>query len=354
MEVFQGHGGACFHDIVEEVFARYDIQQSYDWNYHNAPGELPQVDVPPVAGGWDFCGIPVNSPLGIPAGPLLNSRWILYYSRLGFDVLTYKTVRSAYRASFPVPNLLPVKGGPLDSEGRELREQLEGEVGSWAISFGMPSKEPRVWMEDVARARAGLLQGQVLVVSVVASPLPGWTMDEVAADFARCAAWAKQAGAQVVEINLSCPNVCTREADLYLEPEASRKVAVAVREALGDLPLVLKVGLFPNQALAGAVIDAVAGVADAVSATNSITAKVAGRFDGLKRGIGGAAITQRCLAETEMLSEALAGRLKLISVGGVRDAADVKARLGAGAHHVQIATAAMLDPMTGVKIRAGL
>ena len=45
-----------------------------------------------------FCGIPVQSPLGIPAGPLLNSRWLLYYASLGFDVLTYKTVRSSARA----------------------------------------------------------------------------------------------------------------------------------------------------------------------------------------------------------------------------------------------------------------
>jgi hypothetical protein len=46
--------------------------------------------VPDVPGHWTFCGLPVASPLGMPAGPLLNSRWILHYAALGFDVLTYK------------------------------------------------------------------------------------------------------------------------------------------------------------------------------------------------------------------------------------------------------------------------
>ena len=57
---------------------RYDITRSYDWNYEHAPAAVPDIDVPAYPGEWDFLGIPVNSPLGIPAGPLLSSRWILY------------------------------------------------------------------------------------------------------------------------------------------------------------------------------------------------------------------------------------------------------------------------------------
>ena len=85
----------------------YDIARSYDWNYENVPAP-PEIEVPAVPGEWHFCGLPVASPLGIPAGPLLNSKWILYYARLGFDVLTYKTVRSSYRGCYEPPNLLPV------------------------------------------------------------------------------------------------------------------------------------------------------------------------------------------------------------------------------------------------------
>lgn len=330
----------------------YDIGQSYDWNYEQAPAEPVRVAVPPVPSQWTFCGLPVNSPLGMPAGPLLNSRWIAYYAALGFDVLTYKTVRSRYRACYEPPNLLPLEDVELRAEGSQVRAAEHGR--SWAISFGMPSKEPAVWMADVAAARQSLTEGQVLVVSVVASPEAHWTTDDLARDFAQCARWAVEAGAQVVEANLSCPNVCTAETDLYLSAEASGLIARRIRDAIPDAPLALKVGLFREKQEAAALVEAVRGYATALSATNSITAFVADRYGGARRGVGGAAITARCLEETRMLRAVLdeAGSpMELISVGGVMTATDVRDRLAAGANHVQLATAPMLDPMVGIRIR---
>src|SRR5437762_181987 len=159
---------------------RYEIAQSYDWNYANAPAESTDIDVPPFPGQWDFCGIPVDSPLGVPAGPLLNSGWILYYARLGFSVLTYKTVRSSFRACYDPPNLLPVAAGQLRGSNDAVTAADRG--GSWAISFGMPSKQSAVWRRDVEIARNGLTAGQALSVSVVATPQPDWTLDEIAED----------------------------------------------------------------------------------------------------------------------------------------------------------------------------
>ena len=46
--------------------------------------------------------------------------------------------------------------------------------------------------------------------------------------------------------------------------------------------------------------------------------------------------------------------LRLVSVGGVSSAADVLERLAIGADHVQLATAAMLNPMVGITIRDAL
>jgi dihydroorotate dehydrogenase len=338
---------------------RYDIGQSYDWNYDHAPAQPPRSSAPAVPGVWDFCGLPVNSPLGIPAGPLLNSRWILYYAALGFDVLTYKTVRSRYRKSYDPPNLLPVNGEALRTEGMEIEALRDSAAyDTWAISFGMPSKEPDEWRADVEKARAGLGRGQVLSVSVVASPEPEWTIDQLAADFALCSKWAAESGAQAVEANLSCPNVCTKEADLYLAPAAARLIAAAVRDAVPPaIPVLLKIGLFPRRAEAAALVEAVSPYADAISATNSITAVVRGEFGGLRRGVGGAGTTARCLEETCMLAGILQeqqSHLKLVSVGGVMNAGDVRDRLGAGAHHVQLATAPMIDPAVGLQIRKEL
>ncbi|MFN7925694.1 MAG: hypothetical protein U0Q16_36680 [Bryobacteraceae bacterium] len=334
---------------------RYDIERTYDWNYVNAPDYPLEVEVPECEGEWDFCGIPVNSPLGIPAGPLLNSRWIRYYAGLGFDVLTYKTVRSRFRHSYEPPNLLPVRAAALHGAGSELEADYEAdEFDSWAISFGMPSREPEVWREDVERARRMLGRGQVLSVSVVASPEPGWTLDQLADDFALCAEWAADAGAEAIEANFSCPNVCSQEADLYLSPGSSAAIAAAIRNRVSRLPLILKIGLFENCEQAEALIAAVSPYADAISTTNSISARVRGEFDGLRRGIGGAAITSRCLAELDMLAGIIRRRgsqLKLIGVGGVMNAHDVQNRLDAGAHNVQMGTAPMIDPLVGLCVR---
>ena len=92
-------------------------------------------------------------------------------------------------------------------------------------------------------------------------------------------------------------------------------------------------------------------------AVNSISAKISTHFDGLTRGIGGACIRQRCQAETAMLDGVIRERgskLKLIAVGGMGSAAGVRERLAAGAHHVQLATAAMLDPLVAIRIRTEL
>jgi hypothetical protein len=48
----------------------------------------------------------VECPVGIAAGPLPNSKWIEAYARLGYGLLTYKTVRTVERAAFPAPNLV--------------------------------------------------------------------------------------------------------------------------------------------------------------------------------------------------------------------------------------------------------
>jgi dihydroorotate dehydrogenase (NAD+) catalytic subunit len=340
--------------------ANYDIGASYEWNYANAPAEPERLFAPDWPGTWDFCGLPVSAPIGIAAGPLLNSRWLLYYAARGFDVVTYKTVRSSARASYSPPNLLPVRGEAMaGAESAVIADAGAGAADSWAISFGMPCRDPVVWQEDAARARRELGPRQVLVVSVVASPEDGWSLNRIAADFAQCARWARDAGAHVVEANLSCPNVETQEGNLYASDTASGRIAEAIRREVPEVPLVLKVGLFDDRSQMGRFVRAVSGTATAISTTNTIAAMVqspdgSSLFAGGRRGIGGRMIAARCLQELRMLADAIGSSgsdLRLIGVGGVSTADDVLERLQAGAHHVQLATAAMLDPDVGVTLR---
>jgi dihydroorotate dehydrogenase (NAD+) catalytic subunit len=345
---------------TQNPVAGYDWLKTYEWNYANPPEPVSAFETP-VPGQWDFCGLKVESPLGIAAGPLLNGRWILYYASLGFDVLTYKTVRSRGRASYPMPNLQPVQNDSLRESGKTLR--LAGEMnGSWAVSFGMPSRAPDIWREDIERTREALPKNKILSVSVVATPEPEWTVENLAEDFARCARWALESGADAVEANFSCPNVASVDAQLYQQPQAAALVAAHLREAVRSKPLLIKIGHIVDPTLARNLAKALSRYVDALVMVNCISAKMIdqnGRnfFDGEARGIAGTGIYEAALEQIRLFSRVIREEglsTRLVAVGGITTAEQVRAHLGAGSHAVQLATAAMLDPAIGRKIRERL
>ena len=352
--------GSANSSVNESTVPRYDWHRTYDWNFDHAP-EATRLEERPVPGNWDFCGLPVASPLGIAAGPLLNGKWILYYAALGFDALTYKTVRSRARASYPLPNLQPVTAKAVRSDAGTLGAASEMR-GSWAVSFGMPSKAPEFWRRDVEATRRSLPKGKVLSISVVATPEEHWTIDEVADDFARCARWAVESGADCIEANFSCPNVASADGQLYQQPGSAGLVAARLREAVGSVPLLIKVGHVVDKQLAAELTNAVARHASALVMVNCVSATVVDAdqrpmFDGQKRGIAGAAIREAALDQVRLFSRVIREcglELRLVGVGGITSAADLRAHLDAGSHSVQLATAAMLDPQVGLTIRAGI
>src|SRR5262245_41057893 len=342
------------------LFAGYDTRQSYDWNYEHVPA-APVEDEPSVPGCWSFCGLPVSSPLGIAAGPLLNGRWILYYAALGFDVLTYKTVRSRARACYALPNLQPVETTRLNSADHSLRS-IDQMQGSWAVSFGMPSKSPDLWRADVEATRRALPKEKLLSVSVVATPDEGWSLEDLADDYACCAQWAFESGADCVEANFSCPNVPSADGQLYQQPEAAGLVARRLRRASGARPLLIKIGHVLDEILAANLSKAVAPYANALVMVNCISATVVDEqsrplFGGQRRGIAGEAIRQAAVVQVRLFEQVRQRhglKLGLVGVGGIATAEHVRTHLDAGAHAVQLATAAMLEPGIGLQIRRDL
>jgi dihydroorotate dehydrogenase len=314
-----------------------------------------------VPGQWDFLGIPVGSPLGIAAGPLLNGAWCLHYARLGFDVLTYKTVRSRERACYPLPNLQPVACPQMNGTEQQV-PAVPTMQGSWAVSFGMPSSDPDVWRRDVERTRDQLARDQVLCVSVVGTVSDGWDLQRLAEDYALCARWAVESGADCVEANFSCPNVSTCDGQLYQNAQQSQQVAKVIRDSIGTTPLIIKIGFVPPEHSAETLVRALGGIVDALSMTNSIAAKV-GReggelmFDGQQRGICGDAIRNRSVDQVRRFAEAISRQkspLRLIGVGGIHQGEHVQDYLNAGAHACHLATAVMVDPAVGLQIRQQL
>lgn len=346
----------------------YRIDRSYDWNYEHGPSlDAPPPELPQTP-SKTFLGYPVNARIGIAAGLLLNSRWIEPYSRWGFDILTYKTVRIKRRDCHPMPNWIFVEtDGALDpARGDEVlvrrrhRHEDHREVTS-SVSFGMPSKDPAVWCPDVERARRALAPGQVLIVSVVASPEPGHGQDDMVREFAALARLAAGAGAQVVEANLSCPNVRSAEGSIYLDPETSARVGRAMREAAGALPLTLKVGHFPGSSLLKTFLTAVAPWVDGVVLVNGISRRVVDT-DGSPAfgpgrevaGILGRGIHEPCLATIREARSFIAGQgldLEAIAVGGVLAPEDAAGYFQAGAHAVLMGGGPMFDPFLAVKMK---
>jgi len=334
---------------------RYDLTASYDWNYDHPPDPL-VVEIPDLPGAFTYAGLPAKSPFAVAAGPLLNGRWLLYYASLGFDVLTYKTVRSRAHACYPLPNLVPVPDQLQDSHQCEIETMSE----TWAVSFGMPSRSPEQWRRDIERTRDQLSADKILAVSVVGTMQPGWGIEELAADYAQCARWAVEAGADVVEANLSCPNVDTCDGQLFRQPGYAAIVAAAVTEAAHGAPLILKIGHLDDPELATELLTAVAAHTVALAMTNSVARPVQNRdgvplFGGQPRGICGTAILRESLVQVAMFAELidrLGLNLRLIGVGGASTSAHIEQYRQRGCESVQLGTAPMLEPEIAIALRS--
>src|SRR5512145_2712653 len=149
----------------------YRTDRSFEWNHANGPdfaGPWPAVPETPAK---DFFGLAVRSRFGVPASILLNSRWIETYARLGFDLLTYKTVRSQPRLCHAPPNWLFLDDRSVAADLNKAEAPLalatrapaDARVATAAGSFGIPSVAPEVWKPDIAAARRALGAGQAFI-----------------------------------------------------------------------------------------------------------------------------------------------------------------------------------------------
>jgi dihydroorotate dehydrogenase len=332
-------------------------------------GPLPAVPETPTK---TFFGLPVASRLGISAGLLLNSAWVGFYARCGYDILTYKTVRSRRRACQPKPNWLFVDEADARRLAASRRSDAvhaharptHGGPGTWTstVSFGMPSREPAVWMADVAAARRRLAARQVLIVSVVASPERGWTAEDIVRDFGTLAAMAREAGAQLVEANLSCPNVTSAEGDLFHDAALSGRIARALRAGAGTLPVLLKIGHLADERDLRALLRAVNGAASGLVIVNGLSRPVLdangspaygpGRPQAgiLGRGVHPIGVHDVARAVALIRRERL--ELEVAGVGGVATTADVERYFAAGACAVLMGSAPMFDPALAARLKA--
>ncbi len=346
----------------------YDVDRSYEDNYREGPFVKEKVPARQITRKERFLGFEVNSRLGIPAGPLLNARWILAYAALGFDLLVYKTVRTCETPSHPNPNcmFLGIEGQIREEDFSKqliatMEAPSEGSRISITNSFGMPSRAPEVWQADIQKAKDGLSAGQLLIVSVVGTP----GEKGLEADYVKGATLAVEAGAPIIEINLSCPNVVTGEGSLYTDPNHSSAVSRAVKRAIGDIPLMIKIGYIPDPKRLEEVVSANAPFVEAIAGVNTLSFEVVGPNGGqalpgkgrLRAGVCGAAIRQCAMAQAARIVALKRKKqydFEIVGVGGVMTPEHIRDYLALGVDGVMSATGAMWDPLLASKFNASL
>jgi dihydroorotate dehydrogenase (NAD+) catalytic subunit len=298
----------------------------------------------------------VESPIGIAAGPLPNSRWIEAYARLGYGLLTYKTVRTAARPAFVQPNVVFCKPGDPAVTRPAPRPIDPGRV-TWAVSLGLPSADPEEWRADVLRAKAKIHPGQILVVSVAGTPLPGAEAQQLADDYALCARWAADAGADVIEVHLSSLHTAGEQPQMVYENTAlSVYIVDRVRRAVGHRPVIAKLGAMRSPRALHELASRLAPRLDGFILVNGLHRNVVKpdgtpAFPGDGRAAGtivGADIYAQCLVQVEELlawRKAGAWNRAILAVGGLTTVERVHHALTSGADAAMVSTAALTDPL---------
>jgi len=350
----------------------YDIHKTWEDNHSGGPyfkGEIPQRKWAPETQWIDFLGFKVASRIGVASGPLLNSRWIELAASLGFDIVTYKTIRTHAHPSHPLPNVVPIAISDQiqpESSPHDLhpRSDIPKELNQLAItnSFGNPSRDRVFLSQDISRGNQLLQRGQVQIVSVFGVEHDGISLID---DFVDAAVIAKTFGADIIEANFSCPNLTGKGGSLYSDSETVFQITSAITAALQGTPLILKMGVMPSvDVMKESLTAAARGGAQAVCGINTIGMNVVNKDgtatlgQGRKRsGICGFPIRHAALEFIKQARE-INDRdhldLTIMGVGGASCPEHFADFINAGADIALTATAMMWDPYLAARTHQGV
>ena len=342
----------------------YNINESYDENYYNGP--FVDFDIPKNINKFSqdkhikLLDCKLNSPIGIPAGPLLNANYINLYAKLGFDVLTYKTVRTIERHAHPQPNCLFINNKKyltpeeINTTVYSTSDKIDN-IDNINItnSFGMPSKTIEIWQSDIEQAQHYLKNNQLMIVSCVGSETKKRSIVD---DFVLCAIKAVEAGAKVIELNYSCPNVISKESKIYQDYTLSSKISEKVKKAIKNIPLIIKIGYISDKTLLLNIIKSNAPFIEGISAINTITMQIKNKQghqalpgeNRLKSGVCGKMIKQlsfKMLKNIRTFRKTCKFDFIIISNGGITCTEDINEFLCAGSDIVMSGTGSMWNPL---------
>ncbi len=191
--------------------------------------------------------------------------------------------------------------------------------------------------------------GTKIIVNVAGSSLKEYI--DICSRLEQC-----DGGIDMVELNISCPNVNEGGMEFGSHPRQTEKAVAAAKKVL-SVPLIAK--LSPNVT---SIVDiakaAEQGGADALSLINSVVGTSIDietwqpRLTNNKGGLTGPAIKPIALAMVDTVHHNC--RLPIIGIGGIAKVEDVIEFILCGATAVEVGTALFVEPDLPVKLVAGL
>jgi dihydroorotate dehydrogenase (NAD+) catalytic subunit len=182
------------------------------------------------------------------------------------------------------------------------------------------------------------------------------------AEYAEGAVLLDASSIDMIELNISCPNIKEGGMAFGLDPDNAAEVTAAVRKAAPHKALMVK--LTPNAPDIGAVAKAcVKAGADALSLVNTFKAMAINIqerrpvFDNVSAGLSGPAIKPIALRMVWELVEELQKEkcsVPVVGMGGIASAEDALEFLMAGAAAVEVGSATFVHPPVMNEIIAGI
>lgn len=263
----------------------------------------------------DLCGLRLRNPTILASGVLdETAKTMAEVVRAGAGAVVTKSVGMQPREGHPNPCIVELEVGLLNA-------------------MGLPNPGIEYFCDEV---RAVKREGVTVIGSVI-----GGSEEELA----EVAALMADAGADAIELNLSCPHAKGLGTEIGSTPDNVEKACRASKERL-RIPLFAK--LTPNtSSISGLAKAAEKGGADAVVAINTLKGMtispeagmpiLANRFGGLS-GPAIRPVGVRCVFEIYDSVE-----IPVIGVGGISTGRDALEYIMAGASAVQVGTAVWTD-----------
>jgi dihydroorotate dehydrogenase (NAD+) catalytic subunit len=184
----------------------------------------------------------------------------------------------------------------------------------------------------------------------------------IADEYVKGAALLNSSAVDMIELNISCPNVKAGGMAFGLDPDTAGGLTAQVRRSCGNKPLMVK--LSPNAPfLEKTALACVKAGADALSLVNTFKAMaidIISRkpvFENVSSGLSGPAIKPIALRMVWELFDALKKEkveVPIVGMGGITSTEDALEFLMAGSAAVQVGSATFARPHTMIEIIDGI